>query len=101
MAIGNKSRVRDDRLIGGVQTHESITYKIGRLILENKVHPLSWYIMLGIGPLPPWGSANKKRPPEALITEITRLGETQVIFIGKRFYCRSLSGLMPAKCKSL
>jgi molybdopterin-containing oxidoreductase family membrane subunit len=42
-------RVRDDRLIGGSQTNESITHRIARLILDNKVHPLSWYIMLGIG----------------------------------------------------
>jgi molybdopterin-containing oxidoreductase family membrane subunit len=45
----SRTTVRDDRLIGGEQTNESITYRIARMTLENKVHPLSWYIMLGIG----------------------------------------------------
>ncbi len=39
--------IRPDRLITGRQSNEKITEKISRLILNNKVHPLSWYVMIG------------------------------------------------------
>ncbi len=39
--------IRPDRLITGRQTDEKITEKIARLVLNNKVHPLSWYVVIG------------------------------------------------------
>ena len=38
-----------DRLIAGVQTYESITDRIGSIVLYQTRQPIPWYVMAGIG----------------------------------------------------
>jgi len=37
-----------DRLIGGEHTNKTITEKITRIIFDNRVTPMSWYVVIGI-----------------------------------------------------
>ncbi|MEP6756726.1 MAG: NrfD/PsrC family molybdoenzyme membrane anchor subunit [Chthonomonadales bacterium] len=39
--------IKQDRLITGRHTNATITERITRVILDNKAHPLSWYVVIG------------------------------------------------------
>ena len=46
---GENTEPTGNRLIGGRNTYETITDRIGRIVLNQAGHPMPWYVMVGIG----------------------------------------------------